>query len=466
MDDPIIEADYIIVGAGAVGLAFLDVMLDYTDADFVLLDRRAAPGGHWRDGYPFVQLHNVSALYGVNSRRLGKERVLAQGPEAGYMERAGLAEIIAYFDSFFAEKVLSSKRVRWLAGHEYRSDQTAVSRADGARVRLKARKRVVEATFTDTRLPGLDGPGFPVGPNVRCVSPNALPSATAGSAGVTVIGAGKTAMDCVLHLLERGVDPDAIAWVRPRDPWLLNRACLQPHEAAFVDVMNGFAAEMEAAAAAHSVADFFLRLEAAGYVLRIDPAIEPLMFRCAISSEWELAQFRRVRHVIRLGHVRSLERGRALFEHGVVHVEPDRLFVHACADGVPRKAVMPVFQGARLIPQYVRRCAPVFAAALIARVESLALSDEEKNALCEPVPMVDAPEHWLEGHIVEARNRQNWARTPALCSWLESARLDAYTALVSRVMAAPTPAQAEAFRRWRSAQPAGYARMADLLAAN
>jgi len=128
----------------------------------------------------------------------------------------------------------------------------------------------------------------------------------------------------------------------------------------------------------------------------------------------------------------------AIFEQGSLDCDPDRLFVHACADGVPRKGSSPIFQDGRLTPQFIRRCAPVFAAALIARVDSLDLSDEKKNDLCQPVPMVDAPEDWLQGHLVEVRNR-------ARC--------------------AAQPAQAAAFSRSRSVQPAGYVRMADLLAA-
>ena len=45
MDD--LRTDYLIVGAGAVGLAFADVLLTETDADIVIVDHRHKPGGHW-----------------------------------------------------------------------------------------------------------------------------------------------------------------------------------------------------------------------------------------------------------------------------------------------------------------------------------------------------------------------------------------------------------------------------------
>jgi hypothetical protein len=39
-----------------------------------------------------------------------------------------------------------------------------------------------------------------------------------------VVGSGKTATDACIWLLALGVAPDAICWVRPRDPWMMNRA--------------------------------------------------------------------------------------------------------------------------------------------------------------------------------------------------------------------------------------------------
>ena len=43
-----------------------------------------------------------------------------------------------------------------------------------------------------------------------------------------VVGSGKTATDACVWLIDNGVDQDAICWVRPREPWMLNRAVIQP----------------------------------------------------------------------------------------------------------------------------------------------------------------------------------------------------------------------------------------------
>ena len=46
------QTDYLIVGAGAVGLAFADTLLDEDpDCHITLIDKHASPGGHWNDAY-------------------------------------------------------------------------------------------------------------------------------------------------------------------------------------------------------------------------------------------------------------------------------------------------------------------------------------------------------------------------------------------------------------------------------
>ena len=66
-----VETDYLVVGAGAMGMAFTDALIDHADVHVTLVDRRHAAGGHWQDAYPFVQLHQASLFYGVASTVLG-----------------------------------------------------------------------------------------------------------------------------------------------------------------------------------------------------------------------------------------------------------------------------------------------------------------------------------------------------------------------------------------------------------
>ena len=57
---------------------------------------------------------------------------------------------------------------------------------------------------------------------------NELVSAGQAPAQYVIVGSGKTATDACVWLLDSGVEPDPICWVRPRDPWMLNRAVIQP----------------------------------------------------------------------------------------------------------------------------------------------------------------------------------------------------------------------------------------------
>ena len=78
-----LETDYLVVGAGAMGMAFTDALIDHADVHVTLVDRRHAAGGHWQDAYPFVQLHQASVFYGVASTVLGQRRRAAERPGGG-----------------------------------------------------------------------------------------------------------------------------------------------------------------------------------------------------------------------------------------------------------------------------------------------------------------------------------------------------------------------------------------------
>src|SRR5687768_8070364 len=111
--------DYLVVGAGASGLAFVDSLIDHADdVRVTVVDRRQAPGGHWQDAYPFVRLHQASVFYGVASTELGTGSLQTEGPEAGLHERATAPEICAYYESVM-ERLLRTGRVRFNLGTEY-----------------------------------------------------------------------------------------------------------------------------------------------------------------------------------------------------------------------------------------------------------------------------------------------------------------------------------------------------------
>jgi cation diffusion facilitator CzcD-associated flavoprotein CzcO len=74
-----INTDYLVVGAGAAGMAITDELLTHSNASITIVDRRHAPGGHWIDAYPYVRLHQPSAFYGVSSVPMGKDAIDAGG---------------------------------------------------------------------------------------------------------------------------------------------------------------------------------------------------------------------------------------------------------------------------------------------------------------------------------------------------------------------------------------------------
>jgi len=134
----VIETDYLVVGAGAAGMAFTDSLIASADAEVEMVDRRHSPGGHWNDAYPFVRLHQPSAFYGVNSRVLGNDTIDQFGPNAGLYERATGAEVRAYFQNVLDEHLLPSGQVRFFAMSDHDDSAGAhrfISRLTGERER-------------------------------------------------------------------------------------------------------------------------------------------------------------------------------------------------------------------------------------------------------------------------------------------------------------------------------------------
>ena len=383
-----IETDYLVVGAGASGMAFTDTLVAHTDAEVVLVDRRHRPGGHWLDAYPFVRLHQPSAYYGVESRPLGNNRIDEHGPNAGFYERASAPEICDYYLRVLDEHLLPTGRVRFVGTSEYQGNNgdghLVVSLLDGSEILVKPRRKVVDATYVQSEIPSRHVPGFTVEPGVTLVPPNGLVDLGEPAEGFTVIGAGKTAMDTCVWLLEAEVDPDRIRWIRARDPWQYDRNFMQPLNRVG-SVMRLRARWVETAAAAEDGRDFARRLEDAGVFVRIDPSIEPLAFRSATVSPREIEALRTIEHVVRASRVRSIGRTTVTTDAGDVPGSQREVYVDCTAAGLRPTVARPVFEPGRITIQYVTTGLIPWCAATIAVVESTGVPDEEKNRLCPPV---------------------------------------------------------------------------------
>src|SRR5215212_6392433 len=108
-----LQTDYLIIGSGAVGMAFADGILTETDADIIIVDKLHKPGGHWNLAYPFVRLHQPSEYYGVGSVELSKGRRDEVGLNRGLSNLASGAEVCSYFDDVMQNRFLPSGRVRY-----------------------------------------------------------------------------------------------------------------------------------------------------------------------------------------------------------------------------------------------------------------------------------------------------------------------------------------------------------------
>jgi hypothetical protein len=463
MSENIREFDYVIVGAGAVGMAMADTLMAETAATVAIVDRRASPGGHWNDAYPFVRLHGPSATYGVNSLPLGRGQIDTTGLNAGLNELASGAEICAYYDRVMQQNLLPSGRVTWLPLHDVDESGVATSLVNGQRLRLVPRRRWVDATLADTQVPATHGPRFAVAEGVTCLTPTELTQWTRPVTGHVIVGGGKTALDTALWLLEQGVHPDAITWIRPREAWLLNRANVQPSAPFAHQTLAAMVSELEVARDATSLEDLFAGLETAQLLQRIDTSVQPTMYRCAVVSQAELTQLRRIRNVVRLGRVKAIELDRIVLDRGEIRTSAKHVHIHCSAGGLPRGPVLPVFQGHRIVPQYLRRCSPSFSAAFIAHLEATIEGDQAKNALSEPVLVPKVPLDWLRMYLQTAQNQMAWAQSAELQNWLRRSRLEAYAGLFAQLHQEADPAWEALQSRLRRARGPGLERMASLL---
>ena len=460
MNAPPIVCDYLIIGAGASGMAFADSILTDSDATMVIVDRQHRPGGHWNDAYPFVRLHQPASMYGVESRPLGLGRKDEIGLNRGMYELASGHEVMSHFDLAMQQRFLPSGRVRYFPMSEVIDEQHIVSSVSGEARDVQG-GTIVDAAHSNMSVSATHVPHFSIGDGATCVPPNLLPRTAERFHEFVVIGAGKTGMDTCLWLLDNGAAPEQVRWIMPRDSWLFNRRMLQPSVEFLGDLSKGYADQLEALACATSVDDVFIRLERTRMALRIDPTVRPTGFHCAVVSELELDELRRITNIIRLGRLRSISDDELVLDRGTVPTSAATLYIDCSAVSIPKMPTRTIFEPGRITLQWVRLCQPTFSASFIGHVEATMSDLDDKNHLCAPIAAPESPIDFLSMSLVDLANSAAWEADAALPQWMVGSRLEGWAKLFAGLTDEDTEvlAQVERMERFGPAAPANIERL-------
>lgn len=434
----ILETDYLIVGAGAMGMAFADTLISETDARVLMVDGHAKPGGHWNDAYPFVTLHQPAAFYGVASRELSSGQKDQVGLNKGMYDLSSGADVTSYFDDVMRHQFLPTGRVQYFPMCHYTGDMDAThtfhSIASGRQYEVKVTKKIVNATYLKNSVPSTHVPNFDVADGVTFMPLNDLPKISKTPDNYVVIGGGKTGIDACLWLLETGVSPDQICWIKSRDAWLLNRLNTQPTAEFFMHTMGAQAAQMESIAGAKDMDDMFDRLEESGYFVRLDKTVRPSMFHGATISELELEALRSIKNIVRLGRVQHVGQTEIVLDKGTIPTSANAVHVDCSATAVSNRETTPVFNGHVITPQFVRSYQPLFSASLIAHTEATYGDDEElKNQICGVVPLPDTTDDYVRFTFAAMMNQYTWSTREEIGQWLLTNRLDGFSKTVADV---------------------------------
>lgn len=406
-----------------MGMAFIDSIITDTDASVIVVDRHHRPGGHWNDAYPFVRLHSPSAWYGVNSRPLGDNTIDQTGLSQGLLERANSSEVCGYFDQVMQKQFLPTGRVQYFPMCDYDDGQVS-SLISGEIFGVSARKKQVDATYSDTSVPSTRPPQYDVAPGINCVPINDLVHIERAWAEYVIVGAGKTGIDACLYLLENDVSPEKIRWIMPNDSWFIDRLNLQPGENFFGPRVGNAGLEVESIAKAESIAHLFELLNANGSLLRLDDNIKPTRYRCATVSKAELEQLRRIKNIVRLGRVKRITANEIELKGGSVETSVGALHIDCSASGIPPRPPAPVFDEDKITLQNVRLCQPTFGAAFIGHVEATLDNDAEKNMVCPVVVHPSTDIDWLRATLDNLNSTYQCSKNQALAEWANNSRLN------------------------------------------
>jgi hypothetical protein len=216
---------------------------------------------------------------------------------------------------------------------------------------------------------------------------------------------------------------------------------------------------MTAAADADSLEDLFLRLEAAGVMLRLDTDVVPAMAKAPTLGTWELDLLRTVERVVRQGHIRQVTRHEIVLDEGELPLAPGSLIVHCAASGLQYPPLVPIWMPDRIRIQTIRAGFPYFCAALAGYVEATRDDDRERNRLCPPNTLPNTPSDWARMQVRGTIAARTYGAEPDIAVWADECALN--PARIEPLRRAD-PAVRAATARLARVSERGLARMADL----
>eukprot|EP00531_Pseudo-nitzschia_arenysensis_P000140 CAMPEP_0116115250 /NCGR_PEP_ID=MMETSP0329-20121206/407_1 /TAXON_ID=697910 /ORGANISM="Pseudo-nitzschia arenysensis, Strain B593" /LENGTH=517 /DNA_ID=CAMNT_0003608671 /DNA_START=57 /DNA_END=1610 /DNA_ORIENTATION=- len=427
-----LECDYLVVGAGAAAMSFVDTIMTHSDRTVIIVDKKANPGGHWNHAYDFVKLHQAACFYGVPSEKLERD---GQGATSKFKDLSSKKEILEYY-RFVLDKLIKTGRVQhygecaFQGKVEPKADNTyTFLDKNGVSHDVLVKTKLVDGTYTDVQVPSTTKRRYEVAKGVECVPINGIYKVKKkGNVDkkFVVIGAGKTGIDAVLYLLNNGIVPDNISWVMPRDSWLWNRGCIDPMK--FLLVFFGPPLNGE-----DSTEEALKKMEETDYLMRVDKNVWPEKWSCATVEKNELVQLQSVKNIIRHGRVKEITKSHLVMtgkgESGpqIIPYEEGTIFVDCSALGLISQKETPIFQSGMIVLQPVLICMLSFSAAVLGYVECQPEfpDDDELNSLLLPTPYPNTMKDKVRVWLLTFHNVYSFFLTdPRIKNYFETVRLN------------------------------------------
>ena len=411
-----LTADYLVIGTGTAGMSFVDTLLtEDADATVIMVDRNNAPGG--------ALDHGIPPRAAAPARQLLR-RQQPQARQTTRQEGKGEVSHRRSRDRCRGRRILCpGGRVQLMFDSEYEETgdgkmHTVTNRTTGEVTTVSCNK--VVKVHTNLLVPSMrDGPPFPVDGAATVVPVNDLPPLVQSGqySKYIIIGAGKTGLDSVTHLLRNGVDQSAITWIISRDVWYFIRDGYIREGNSYWKDVGRLLSPLEKAS---SIKEAFLLYEKDEVVARLDPTRPlPEVFKGATIDKGELAGLRTVKNVVRKGRVTEIASDSIALDEGSIEYSPaDTLIVDCMADfdmtfyGYNFDDDFQIFEPGRInLGPLITVFNPSFSSAIIAYIEATFEDDSNmRNSMMyflrgehtKPVPSSFFGMFYAQGKTIQA----------------------------------------------------------------